>query len=1654
MMKMKLLIVCLILTFNSLTFAANGILPGSGSQADPYLIEDLADFDAFADQANAAAYWAAGVYTSLVSDLDLSGQVYNKAVIAPDTVLETGSAPGEFNGVTYNGVFDGNMHIIRNLTIDTQGVNNDFIGLFGGLLGQVSNLGLVNVSITAGPESENIGALMGSSDVSAVISNCFSTGHITGNEYVGGLCGWLGTDCSLSNSFSSAWVKGVNGPKHLGGLCGVIFSGSVTNCYSDGRVHVDTETPSSYIGGLAGINYRGNISYCYTAANTLYSRVANSTYIGGMCGQNDGGFVSNSFYDYTLTGSNMNGGGTSKSTSQMQQINTFQNAGWNFTNTWMMDGYPILQWQSDIMAEVPALIGQTQAAAESDIVAAGLIVGEVTSVYSNTVPAGYVITQYPIDGNNLIKYSNINITVSIGQVQNNPLAGSGTEADPYLIEDLADFEFFASDAAAYVFSADGVYTKLATDIDLSGMSYDQAVIASDLTFDDDSFMGISYQGSFDGDGHTITNLHIYTNGIAKDYIGLFGKIDGENASVKNLNLLDVNIVGYEDSDFYGAVCGESSGNIENCYSTGFINSQMLGGICGKNSGTLLNNNSACSLQGANTGGICGGNEGTITSCYFTGSIDCGFGGGICMYNNGLITECYSETLIDCSDRTGGFCGINYGEIYRCYAKGDILTGKNASEIGGFVGYNYGGTIGYCYSQCNVSISGLMSGGSAGGFCGENDYDGIIGMSYSVGLLGIGSYSSNSTNYVEGFCGRDNGSYIGDVHWSTTLIFDGQDHHDGDSDQDMRDQETYSGWDFSGIDGAPAIWYMPIGDYPKLAWESHEDLISGTGIIQDPYLIQNMEHFELFTAYPGFWAADVYTKLMCDLDLNDYVTRDIDYCFKGRIGDISIYDTEIADFTSITDSPIAHWTFDAVEGDVALDSSGNGYHASLVSGVTPLAEELSFNGLNNFVTAKNFKGIGGSGARTVIASIRAYTTGSGSASQIILSWGSLEPGKLWTLMINDDSELVLDCFNGSVTAVGSDIADEKWHEVAVVLPEGADNINQVKMYLDGQELSTNAASKDLTINTTLDRDVSIGAVDLSSGKYHNGSIIGDSLAIDVVQYNGIFDGCGHVISNVKVEGDLYCGLFSSLGQVAVVQNLGIENTDIICSNYYAGSLTGRSYGTIDNCYVSGKVTGAIDSKSENIGALVGRNFGSMTNCHVSAAVSAYVSAGGLTGTNSGSISNCYSDGSVTVSGDTNAIVSGGLVGENTGSISNSFSSAATTGEKGVGGLVGYNSSGTVDKCYSSGLVTGNISDFGGLVGAGSPGSVTNSFWDVDTSGQTASSGGFARTTAEMKDIATYLPFSWDFSNTDGDQAQWYMPIDSYPVLSWKSPDLSRNDIVNIEDFAILADSWLSDSCNGSGSCSGADFDSSGTVDIYDLIQLSEYWLYDFIPELQTYPGTLAVYYEFEGSDSTLAVDSGIHGHNGTVAGEPERNIGKNGNCILFDGINDGIMIDGYKGVDAANARTVSAWIKLDEDLANADDSIFTIASWGKALEGQKWAFLINSLGKLSISVWGSELVGSPDLEDGLWHHVAAVLPESANNLNQVKLYVDGAEVATNAGSVNAVINTAYTEEVVIGALDTDPADLIQTPMFFFNGAIDNFRIYNAGLTAAEVAELAK
>ena len=283
-----------------------------------------------------------------------------------------------------------------------------------------------------------------------------------------------------------------------------------------------------------------------------------------------------------------------------------------------------------------------------------------------------------------------------------------------------------------------------------------------------------------------------------------------------------------------------------------------------------------------------------------------------------------------------------------------------------------------------------------------------------------------------------------------------------------------------------------------------------------------------------------------------------------------------------------------------------------------------------------------------------------------------------------------------------------------------------------------------------------------------------------------------------------------------------NSGSISDSYAAGSVTGRDCpgectadvgglvgvneieGEITSSYASGGVSG----QGDNFGGLVGVNSGVIAASHATGSVSGngFADLGGLVGDNEfeGKIITSHATGGVSGQGDN----FGGLAGVNSGVIAASYAAGAVSGNgfADVGGLVGDNQyTGVITAVYAVGAVSGRADRHGGLIGLnrgvvtvcfstgevprggggliernGDDGDVTNCYWDTETSGQTESAEGDAKTTAELQSPTGYAgPYAdWNV-DLDGDGSSddpWkFGSVTEYPVLNLGTLDIDHGNL---------------------------------------------------------------------------------------------------------------------------------------------------------------------------------------------------------------------------------------------------------------------------------------
>ena len=698
--------------------------------------------------------------------------------------------------------------------------------------------------VTAKNAAENGGA-------TCIVENCYNAGTVRGSGDVGGVVGHNnssvnGYTATVKSSYNTGTVIN-DGSGNVGGVIGVIESGSVSDCYNTGAV----TAIGGYAGGVAGFNgYSGysigTVESCYNIG-TVRVESEGSGSAGGVVGYNQPGSdlehigkVTDCFY---LKQDELKGIGAGNSTqtevtplseSDFGDPETYDETGLDFTDTWIIDT--------------------------------------------------------PSEGGFARPMLRYNLETA---------EGSGTESDPYIIPDLETLEFYRGMINA---GSDSKYNsahyKLTVDINLDGSEDNQWEPIG-------GSKNRAFTGTFDGNGHTISGLYI-NNGDSV-YAGLFGYV-GRGGMIKGLtvegkitisgstscvggiagfvdgtevsemsvltdsddsktgiidctsnvtinvtynglsvggivgscggatisgckNCGDVSVVGTSESGIdinIGGIVGYSGSStiIRNCCNTGAVSVQdaekaYAGGVMGQSINTTLSgcyNIGAVSVQNtedAALGGVVGQSaENTaVSSCYNTGAVSAenaeyaNLGGVVGENRSGSVISSYNTGAVSGGANTGGVVGFNSkGTVGNCYNTGDVSAEDvEYAAAGGVVGRNSSGAVNDCYNTGDVSgkaSSGASAGDPvmAGGVVGYND-GGKVTNCYNIGTVSGENTEDVSVGGVVGY--KDGGA----VSNSYYLSQDGLDGIGTNEDEDSNagafpltkeqfaDTYSFTDWDF-------------------------------------------------------------------------------------------------------------------------------------------------------------------------------------------------------------------------------------------------------------------------------------------------------------------------------------------------------------------------------------------------------------------------------------------------------------------------------------------------------------------------------------------------------------------------------------------------------------------------------------------------------------------------------------------------------------------------------------------------------------------------------------------------------------------------------------------------------------------------------------------
>jgi hypothetical protein len=806
-----LLIVVVTMAVQALAY---GFAGGTGEPRDPYRIATAAELMSIGSDPNLLSRCFV-----LNADIDLAGQVFSKAVMAPD-----GGLKADFDGPAFMGRFDGRGHKVIGLTIIAGTSEDGFLGLFGciGEGGQVVNLGLEDLKIVGSRHARFAGGLAGSN--SGLVCRCYTTGSVSGGDWSEDVAGLVGANAGTVSQCYTAADTSVgqhgSGAAFLGSNTGV-----VSRCYAAGSI---SGGQYSSLAGLARSN-TGVLDQCYTAAVMAKPMFSTRT---GLAQSNTGLIRHCYFLSPADGGGPDNGLGTMLSRAQMGQPEQF--AGWDFYSThgagragaWFIpaNSYPVLAWQTSASGLVwlPQVRGASVSEASAMLEEAGLVFGKVVYDFDAAVPADEVLgldPAYPV-----AQGTTVDVLVSLGVCDWAQNPGAGTKADPYEVGSPGQLECIGQDRRLWSKSF-----VLTADIDLTGRLYAEALIGGYPNEDN-----VGFSGSFDGFGYYIIGL---TMASARDYVGLFGYVSplGE---VSGLTMKDACVVARSTLDTMGGagiLAGVHDGAVVDCSTTGSVTGcRQVGGLVGrKYRGTLSRSFATADVSGnMRVGGLAGYGVSlsTISECSAAGEV-CGntMVGGLAGVAYGTISQCFGMGNVSGDTVLGGLVGQAYGVISQCSATGAV-SGKE----------NLGGLLGYASSTSSTSQSvaqGAVSGNkNLGGLAGLSDRA-ILTQCYATGsvtgaeaLGGLVGYANADTvskchavGQVRG--NKDCGGLVGfrQVGEMTASFWDTQTSGlaqsaggQGLTTAQMRTAATFidAGWDFV------QTWVIcPTSGYPRLQWES-------------------------------------------------------------------------------------------------------------------------------------------------------------------------------------------------------------------------------------------------------------------------------------------------------------------------------------------------------------------------------------------------------------------------------------------------------------------------------------------------------------------------------------------------------------------------------------------------------------------------------------------------------------------------------------------------------------------------------------------------------------------------------------------------------------------------------------------------------------------
>jgi predicted outer membrane repeat protein len=260
------------------------------------------------------------------------------------------------------------------------------------------------------------------------------------------------------------------------------------------------------------------------------------------------------------------------------------------------------------------------------------------------------------------------------------------------------------------------------------------------------------------------------------------------------------------------------------------------------------------------------------------------------------------------------------------------------------------------------------------------------------------------------------------------------------------------------------------------------------------------------------------------------------------------------------------------------------------------------------------------------------------------------------------------------------------------------------------------------------------------------------------------------------------------------------------------------------------------------------------------------------------------------------------------------------------------------------------------------------------------------------------------------------------------DFNNDFSVDTSDFSIMSTQW-----QDGPALMRSDINKDSHVGIVDLAIFCQNWLIGGVG--------LVEHWKFDDAVGLTALSSSIDGCDGILVNMDETAWvdGYAAGALEFDGLDDFVQIVGYKGISGSAERTCAAWIK-----PAASTGTRSVISWGNQETAQKWVFGFYYTEFGVLVQGGNVFCDAGDIFDGQWHHIAVTFGDYFfTDISDAYLYIDG--IRQEVGRTNScAVETGLVYDVMIGQYDNGS---------YFQGLIDDVRIYNRALSPLEIRQLA-